>query len=364
MIASDSILALRTVVILFVLLFGRLAVWQIYLVNAIGSVFETSHGLAWSASVSLLVPKRHLARVNGLTGMFNSGTGMLAPAIAGLLYALIGMKGIAAIDLASWAFAVGPLLLVAIPSPTREPGPGGESTLLRDIREGWGHLRKGAGLFYLLLAYSAIGFFGITTEVLRGPYVLSFNGPDRYGIVESIASVGTLAGGFLLTAMGNPKRAIGAILASEALVSVAGMVMGAFPSYIVLVVSVLAYYGAVSFGDGSINALWQRTIPPAAQGRVFALRDALTMSLMPAGILLFSPIAEFWMEPALSPGGRWALILGPMIGTGPGRGIGLLFVLSGLASLSIVLLACCSRSIRRVDDQPLGSAEDIVHRKV
>lgn len=345
MIISDTMLALRTGVILTVLFLGKLSVWQIYLVNAIGSVFETSHGLAWSASTTLLVPKRHLARVNGLTGMLNSGIGMLAPALAGILYVLIGMKGVATVDLATWAFAVGPLLFVAIPSPVVRSQEPTSWRLFPEIGEGWAYLRKVKGLFYLLLTYSAINFFGITTEVLRGPYVLSFNGPDRYGIIESIVGIGTLVGGLLLTAFGNPKQVIWIILGAEMIISLSGAVMGAIPNYAVLIFTILVYYGAVSFCDGTINALWQRKIPPALQGRVFALRDTVNMALMPLGILLFSPLAEFWMEPSMAPGGKWARSVGAILGTGGGRGIGFLFVLSGLVNALIVVIACTNRSI-------------------
>ena len=349
MIISDTVLAVRTAVILGVLFFGTLSVWQIYVVNAVGAVFETSHGLAWSASTTLLVPRKHLARVNGLTGMLNSGAGMLAPALAGVLYVLIGMKGVATVDLATWAFAVVPLLLVALPSPAGRSRERKSWLVFPQIREGWAYLRKVNGLFYLLVAYSAINFFGITTEVLRGPYVLSFNGPDRYGVVESVVSIGTLAGGLLLTAFGSPRRVTWLILGAEMLISVASIVMGAVPSYAVLIVTVVLYYGAVSFCDGTISALWQRKVPPALQGRVFALRDTVNMAFMPLGILLFSPLAEFWLEPSLAQGGMWAGSIGTLVGTGSGRGIGFLFVLSGLVSALVVVGAFTIRSIRSAD---------------
>jgi MFS transporter, DHA3 family, macrolide efflux protein len=349
MLISDTVLAIRTALILAVLSFGGLAVWQIYIVNAVGSLFETSHGLAWSASTSLLVPKKHLSRVNGLTGMMNSGAGMLAPAIAGVLYVVIGLRGIAVVDLASWVFAVAPLLFVVIPAPVRQGGASASWQPVQAVREGWKYLRGARGLFYLLLAYSAINFFGITTEVLRGPYVLSFNGVDRFGLVESIVSIGALAGGLLLTLLGNPKRVVWLILGAEFLISIVGAVMGAFPNFMVLVITLLVYYATVSFCDGTINAMWQRTIPPNIQGRVFALRDTLNMSLMPVGILLFSPLAEYWLQPSLNPGGRWAESIGAVIGTGPGRGIGFLFVVSGVVSALIVVLAAFSGDIRRAD---------------
>ena len=49
--------------------------------------------------------------------------------------------------------------------------------------------------------------------------------------------------------------------------------------------------------------MWQRKVHPAFQGTVFALKDAVTTAPLPIGVLVFSPIAELWLEPNLLPGG-------------------------------------------------------------
>jgi hypothetical protein len=139
------------------------------------------------------------------------------------------------------------------------------------------------------------------------------------------------------------------ILASELLVCLTGIVAGAVPVFWLLLASLFFYNAAVSYCDGTIGYLWQLKVRPDFQGRVFALRDALTMSLMPIGILLFSPVAEFWMEPRLQPGGAWASSIGRVIGTGPGRGIGFLFIASGIVSIVILGIALLNRTLRRAD---------------
>jgi MFS family permease len=345
----DTVLALRTVTLLLILTSGSLAVWQIYIMNAVASVFEGFHGVAWSASTVLLVPKRHLSRVTGFTRAFGSATGILAPALAGVLYVLIGLKGIVLIDLASWAFAVVPLLLVRIPSPVREKLKRGATGLLTDIAEGWKELRSMGGLLELLLMYSAIGFFGITTEVLRGPYVMVSSGTEKYGIMESVVSIGTLCGSVLLATFALRRRVMIIIFGSELVVCVAGILMGLVPGFWLLLVWVFLFNCAVSYCDGTIAFLWQLKVRPEFQGRVFALRDTLTMSLMPIGVLIFSPLAEFVFEPRLQPGGAWAASIGSITGTGTGRGIGFLFVVSSLICTVILGLGWMRRRIRRAD---------------
>ena len=63
---------------------------------------------------------------------------------------------------------------------------------------------------------------------------------------------------------------------------------------------------------------------------------------MPVGYLLAGPLADHLLEPALMPGGALAGTLGWLVGTGPGAGMGLMFVgtavLGSLMSLSGYLL--------------------------
>jgi hypothetical protein len=117
----------------------------------------------------------------------------------------------------------------------------------------------------------------------------------------------------------------------------------------VIVPLMFVYSATVAFCDGTIMTLWQRKIRPELQGRVFALKDTLATALMPIGTLAFSPIAEYWLEPNLGRGGAWAGALGKIVGVGPGRGIGLLFIASNLLCFPIIVLALLSKRLRRVD---------------
>jgi MFS transporter, DHA3 family, macrolide efflux protein len=348
MIAADSILALRTIAVFLLLTLGRLSVVHIYVINLAGSIFGGVHSLAWSASRTLLVPKKHLARVNGLTSTLSSATSLVSPALAGALYVTIGVRGIVAIDLISWLFAIVPLFLVTIPSPSIQTAPD-RSRLVDDIREGWRYLRSMPGLLYLLAFYSSVGVVGITTEVLLAPYILSFGSAIDYGIVQSGASLGFLVGGILLTLLGNPAKVIRIIISLETLICVCGALVGIFQILWVVVPLMALYSATVAFCDGTIMTLWQRKVRPQLQGRVFALKETLTMALMPIGVGISSPIAEFWLEPNLRVGAAWANGIGKVIGVGPGRGIGLLFLASNVLCIPIIVLALLSKRLRRAD---------------
>jgi len=73
---------------------------------------------------------------------------------------------------------------------------------------------------------------------------------------------------------------------------------------------------------------------------------------MPLAYLLSGPLADHVFIPLLDEGGRLApTALGRLLGTGPGRGIGLMFVLAGLLVVAVSLGAYLYRPLRRVESE-------------
>ena len=136
------------------LFFGELQVWQVYLVSLLGAVFSTFQQPAYTASITMLVPKKDLARAGGMQQASEAIQAILTPVIAGALYGLIGLQGVILIDALSFLFAVGSLLVVHIPQPERvSAGPDGvrgRQAVWADILFGWNYLRARPGLFGLL----------------------------------------------------------------------------------------------------------------------------------------------------------------------------------------------------------------------
>lgn len=346
MVLSELGLTVRAAVVLFILVISRIEIWQIFALNAIASVLGSYRDLAWSAAVPDFVDKKHLARAAGVSHVFGSGANIVAPALSGVLYVTVGLVGIAAVDLGTWAFALIPLFWLRTGQVDRRSRSSQSNSFVSDLSLAWKHLRSMKGLFLLLIIYSSIGFFGITTEVLLGPYVLSFSDAPVFGMLQAVVSVGMVCGGVALSIVGTVRRPIIWILSGELSISIMSVAIGATPVVAVLACAVFIYFFSVSFCDGTIDVLWQRKIRSELRGRVFALRDFINMSLMPIGILVFSPIAQNVLEPNLSANGAWSTTIGRFIGTGPGRGIGFLFILSGIATLLIVVGGLMSKTLR------------------
>ena len=155
LISSDSLIALVTIMLAVLFAFGRVQVWHVYIllfVRALGGAF---HSTAMTASTTLLVPERHLSRIQGLNEVLNGGKGILSPMLGALLLKLMPMQGILAIDVGTALCAIVPLFFISIP----QPKPDGEkeaSSILADMVGGMRYLWSMPGLWMITLSHAVI----------------------------------------------------------------------------------------------------------------------------------------------------------------------------------------------------------------
>lgn len=70
---------------------GRLEVWHIYLTITLSLVFNTFGNLAYTANISLLVPKQHLGRASGMVQVADAVAQLVSPLLAGVLFIITGI---------------------------------------------------------------------------------------------------------------------------------------------------------------------------------------------------------------------------------------------------------------------------------
>ena len=97
----------------------------------------------------------------------------------------------------------------------------------------------------------------------------------------------------------------------------------------------------------SREAIWLAKVAPEVQGRVFATRGVIVQLASALGLLIAGPLADRVFEPAMQPGGFLAAIFGPIIGTGAGAGMALLY---GISALGLLLVAVGGYACRLLRD--------------
>ncbi len=103
--------------------------------------------------------------------------------------------------------------------------------------------------------------------------------------------------------------------------------------------------------NGSSQALWQSKVAVDVQGRVFAVRRMFAWIAMPLAYILAGPLADYVFNPLLVEGGPLEDSIGKVIGVGPGRGSGFLFVWLGCLTILISFLGYIYPRVRLVEDE-------------
>ena len=350
LIVSDGASALLTLVLAALLYTGSFELWHLFVISALGSALGTFQAPAFSAAVAMLVPQRHFARASGMMQTSEAVSGILTPLIAGVLVTTIGLWGILAIDFATFLVAVGTLAAVRIPNPPpAEDEP--RRSLLREAHDGWAYVRDRAGLRYLLFYFPVINLATGMANPLFSPLVLSFATPAELGVAISVSSIGLLIGGVALSAWGGPARKVRGLVVGQILSMLFIVLMGVRPSLVLVTVAMFLNLLISPTVMGCSQAIWMSKTPRHMMGRVLAIRRMLALSTMPVAALACGPIAERVFNPLLVPGGPLAHSVGRVLGTGPARGVGLMFVVIGAFVIAVTLLLYASPRVRRLEEE-------------
>ena len=354
MMVSDLASGVVTIIILLLFVSGNLEVWHLYITAAVSGTFQTFQWPAYSAAISTMLPKQQYARANGMISLAESGSGIFAPVLAGALLSFFGLMAIFIIDIVTFVFAIGALLLVHIPRPKQtEAGEEGRGSIWKESAYGFRYILARPSLLGLQLVFLVCNFLGGLGFTVFAPMILARTNSNEiiFGAVQSAGAVGGVAGGLLMSAWGGPKRLVHGVLIGWFLAAVLGEIpLGIGRTFPVWLVAsfFLAFFTPII--NGSNQAIWQAKVAPDVQGRVFAIRRLIAWVTAPLATLIAGPLADVVMEPALQPGGALAPLFGWLVGTGPGAGMALMMVISGVLITVAALSAYLFPAVRNTED--------------
>jgi DHA3 family macrolide efflux protein-like MFS transporter len=188
---------------------------------------------------------------------------------------------------------------------------------------------------------------------ILAPMILARSGNNQlvFGSVQSAGAIGGVVGGLGMSIWGGPKRRIHGVLLGWFCCGLLGQsVLGLGQTLPIWVAGMFLFVFFVPFLNGSNQAIWQAKVAPDVQGRVFATRRLIAWLVSPLARLVAGPLADQVMEPAMAQGGRLAPVFGDLVGTGPGAGMGLMFVITGLLAAATGLSGYLFPTVRDVED--------------
>ncbi|MEG4144521.1 MFS transporter [Microcoleus sp. Pol12B5] len=346
---GDAVSALLTLTILLLYISHNLQIWHIYIAAAINGIFDQIQQLAYSAAIATMMPEKHYSRASSLSFLANYGASIIAPTLAGILYSAIGPGGIFTINLATFTIAIGTLVCVKIPQPAIASNP--QPTrfhLLQELSFGFRYIVERPSLLALLVSVSLFWFAHDIGAALYSPMILARTGNNAriLGTILSAAGAGGVLGASIVSIWGGPKRRIRGFLLGMAGAGLSKIVFAFGQALSIWIPAQFCSSFNFPILGSSNEAIWLAKVAPEVQGRVFATRAVIMQLASVIGLLIAGPLADRVFEPAMQPGGFLAAIFGPILGTGAGTGMALLYAISALGLLLVAVGGYACRLLR------------------
>ena len=322
--------------------------WAFVLLLMSGVIVGNLRGIALSTAVTLLVPPERRDRANGLVGTATGVSFLVTSVISGLLVGLSGMFHVLLLALAVTGLSVVHLLGVRVPGDRPAAGSGDDAGRGRvDLRGTLVVVAALPGLF-ALIAFSTINnFLGGVYMALLDAYGLSLMSVQAWGVLWGALSAGFIIGGLVIARTGLGASPLRSLLLANAGLWVIATTFTLHRSVLLFAAGMFLYLCLIPFVEASEQTVLQKVVPFERQGRVFGFAQSVEQAASPLTAFLISPVAQFVAIPFMTTGAGVGL-LGGWFGTGPDRGIALVFVVTGVIGLALTLAALRTRQYRRL----------------
>jgi DHA3 family multidrug efflux protein-like MFS transporter len=331
------------------------AFWAFIVLILGGAIAGNLRMVALSTTVTLLVPEEGRDRANGLVGTANGVVFAMTSVLSGLGIGFLGMGW-------SIAIAVVVTLLVSVHLLTiriaeEAPEPHADAPRFVDFGGAIQAVRVVPGLLALLLFSTFNNFLGGVFMALLDPYGLSLMSVETYGVVLGITSLGFIVGGVLVARRGLGRNPVRTLLLSNVVMWTVTILFPLRFEVLPLVIGFFIYLTLAPIAEASEQTIVQKVVPFEEQGRVFGFAQTVETAAAPVTAFLIGPIAQFWVLPSMTDGAL-ADLIGPWFGTGPERGLSLIFVLAAIIGLAVTLIALRSRPYRELSGRYLAAPDE------
>jgi MFS transporter, DHA3 family, multidrug efflux protein len=331
------------------------ALWALVLLLMAGVIVGNLRAITLSTAVTMLVPPEGRDRANGLVGTTNGASFLVTSVISGLLVGLSGMLHVLLVAVAATAVVIVHLAVVRIPGDRPAAADDGSGAHRLDLRGTIAVVAAIPGLFGLIAFSTINNFLGGVFMALLDAYGLSLVSVEVWGLLFGLLSTGFIVGGLVVARRGLGANPLRTLLLVNVVMWAVSSVFTLRSWILLLAVGMFVWLCLVPFAEAAEQTVLQKVVPFERQGRVFGFAQSVEMAASPLTAFLISPIAQFVAIPFMTTGAGVELI-GGWFGTGPERGLALVFTIAGLLGLVITLAAFRTLSYRRLSARYLEEA--------
>ncbi|MDE5777250.1 MAG: MFS transporter [Lachnospiraceae bacterium] len=338
MLVCDSVAALTTIIMLFLLRSNTLQIWHLYVINAVNGLMNTVQQPASEVATTRVLPKKYYQRVGGLRYFASSLNSIMTPIIATAVLGIAGMGAVIAFDLFTFCIAFCTLAF-GIRIPENENGTEAKEKLLISVKSGIHYLKQEQGIFNLILFLAAINLVASIYDAAFPAMMLSRNGGSEkvLGLVNAVIGITTFVGSILASFMKTPKSRV-RVICNCLLFSMSTenflLAFGKTP----LVWCIGGFLGwiFIPLMSTNLDAILRLHVPEQMQGRVYSVRNSLQFFTIPIGYFLGGFLVDRIFEPVMATQSENSIPV-QMFGNGKGSGAAFLFFVIAFSGIGICL---------------------------
>lgn len=316
--------------------------WLLIVALMFGVIAGNIRNIAIPTIVTILVPENDRDKANGLSGSMFGISFSLTSIMSGVVLGYFGMNAVLLLSVALTLLAIAHLFFIDIPEKNIvhiEHAPGSELP------------KKGIDIKGTFIVISAIPgllgllFFNVINNLLGGVYMslmdaygLTMVSVQTWGFMWGVLSMGFIIGGLIIAKVGLGKSPLRTMFLANIIMWIISIFFTIQPWIWLLAIGMFCWILIMPFVEASEQTIIQKVVPPERQGRVFGFAQSMEQSASPLTAFMIGPITQFIFIPFMTTGAGVDLI-GNWFGTGPGRGMALVFTVTGIIGLVITLLA-------------------------
>jgi DHA3 family multidrug efflux protein-like MFS transporter len=331
--------------------------WIFNVLLLVGVIAGNIRSIAVPTLVTILIPEDDRAKANGLVGTAFGIAFLICSAISGLLVGAGGMFYVLILGIVMMFLSI--LHIWFLPIPEKEIVHLENQPPKVDLRGTYAVVVAIPGLMALILFTTINNFLGGVFMGLMDAYGLSLVSVETWGLLFAVISCGFIVGGLYISKYGLGKNPLVAMFIANIIIWIISAVFTIQPSIVLLAVGMFIYISVVPFIEAAEQTILQKVVPQERQGRVFGFAQSVEQSAAPLTTFLIGPIAETFFIPFMTTGAGVGLI-GSWFGTGPARGIALVFTVTGIIGLILTVIAMNTKYYKLLSDRYMhGESESL-----
>ena len=349
MITGDLFSGLGLIYILWNIQAGEKSIVPIFLGITFSSIFTSLLEPSYRATLTDILDEENYAKASGLIQAAGSAKYLISPVIAGMILSVADIRVILLLDILT--FITTCLMIFLVRKSMNSETQNYKKDSFKGLLEGLFIIKENRGVYFLVIIMFFVCFFMGFIQILIRPMILALSSVKTAGIMESLCAVGLLIGSLWIGIAGIKKNYSKILAVACFFCGIFMSMTGVNENLAIIGISTFLFFSTLPFMNSCADVLVRVSVPNELQGRVWGLISLITQMGTVTAYIISGVMADYIFEPMFNKNGILVENIGMIIGTGKGRGIGFMLILSGIGMLIMAIVIWKNGEIREVSEK-------------